>query len=318
MWAGKQSPFSRVIYSSEIGWLLNYSRGGLYKGLSCFNQILFALLILENTDMLSTTVILTAVISAIGFLLNSGMLYLVVSKGKRAYHYLFAAVLLICAIWDVGILLSMLRNNNEKELIIYGYVVFIPCTFLAPLIYQFTTTYLNRAKKRVTVILWIFSLIGCLAIVTGLGGKIVGVFHYSWGNIYQPDKRLQISTLISLPVSWFAMIYSSWILFQASKRESSVIKRRHLIYMSLSFAALTLANIKLAVLYNVDCPFLLPAGMFVNDIFSAVIAIAIIKHHLFDIPSSSRKALFILPWRVSSSSYTAFRSTFLSPTWAMY
>lgn len=97
--------------------------------------------------MLSTTVILTAVISSLGLLLNSGMLYLVISKGKRGYHYLFAAVLLICAIWDVGILLSMLRNNNEKELIIYGYIVFIPCTFLAPLIYQFTTTYLTDPRK---------------------------------------------------------------------------------------------------------------------------------------------------------------------------
>lgn len=131
--------------------------------------------------------------------------------------------------------------------------------------------------------LWIFSLIGCFAIATGLGGKIEGVFHYSWGNIYQPDKRLQISTLISFPVTWFATIHSSWMLFQASKRGSSVIKRRHMVYMSFSFVALTLANVKLAVLFNVDCPFLLPAGMFVNDIFSAVIAIAIVKHHLFDI-----------------------------------
>jgi uncharacterized oligopeptide transporter (OPT) family protein len=54
-------------------------------------------------------------------------------------------------------------------------------------------------------------------------------------------------------------------------------------YIAISFVALTLANVKLAVLYNVDCPLLLPAGMFINDIFSAVIAIAIIKHHLFDI-----------------------------------
>lgn len=233
--------------------------------------------------MLTASVILTAVISAIGFLLNSGMLFLVLSKGRKLYHYLFATVLVICAVWDIGILLSMLRNNHKRELIIYGYIVFLPCIFLAALIYQFTTTYFQQPKRKTTMFLWIFSIAGFIGIATGLAGKIDGVFQYSWGNIYRPDQTLQISALFSIPVGWFATISSSWMLFRASKQESSLIKRRHMIYMAISFVALTLANVKLAILYNVDCVLLLPAGMFVNDIFSALIAIAIIKHHLFDI-----------------------------------
>jgi len=177
----------------------------------------------------------------------------------------------------------MLRNSHESELIIYGYIVFLPCTFLAALIYHFTTTYLQQPKKKTTIILWVFSILGFIVLATGLGGKIDDVFHYSWGNIYRLDRTLQISTLFSIPVGFFAAISSSWMLFQESKRESSPIKRRHMIYMAISFAALTLAYVKLAVLYNVDNAFILPAGMFVNDIFSAVIAIAIVKHHLFDI-----------------------------------
>jgi len=39
--------------------------------------------------MLTAPVILTAIISAIGFLLNFGMLYVVLSKGRKIYHYLF-------------------------------------------------------------------------------------------------------------------------------------------------------------------------------------------------------------------------------------
>lgn len=233
--------------------------------------------------MLTVPVILTAIISVIGFLLNIGMLFVVLSKGRKVYHYLFSAVLFICAVWDFGILLSMLRNNHESELIIYGYIVILPCTFLAALIYQFTTTYLQQSKKTTSIILWVFSILGFITIATGFGGKIDGVFHYSWGNIYRLDRTLQILALFSIPVVWFATISSSWILFQESKIETSSIKRRHMTYMAISFAALTLANIKLAVLYNVDNAFLLPAGMFVNDIFSALIAIAIIKHHLFDI-----------------------------------
>jgi hypothetical protein len=232
--------------------------------------------------MLTAPVILTAIISSIGLLLNILMLYLVLSRGRLLYHYLFAAILLCCAIWDFGILLSMLRNQQEYELVIFGYIVFLPCTFLSALVYQFTCTYLKRTTKTVRI-LWIFSTLGFVAIATGLGGKIDGVFHYSWGNMYRPDGKLQIASLISMPVYWFTTLSSSWMLFQASKKEASHVNRRHMIYMAISFVALTLANIKVAVLYDIDCAFILPAGMFVNDIFSALIAIAIIKHHLFDI-----------------------------------
>jgi len=240
--------------------------------------------------MLTAPVILTAIISAIGFLINSGMLYVVLSKGRKRYHYLFSAVLFICAVWDFGILLCMLRNSHESELIIYGYIIILPCIFLAALIYQFTTTYLQQPNKKLTTILWVFSILGFIAFTTGLGGKIDDVFHYSWGNIYRLDRTLQILALFSIPVGWFATISSSWMLFQESKRESSPIKRRHMIYMAISFAALTLANVKLAVLFNIDSVILLPAGMFVNDIFSALIAIAIVKHHLFDITLIIKKS----------------------------
>ncbi len=240
--------------------------------------------------MFTTPAIFTAIISAMGFLLNCGMLYLVLSRGRKLYHYLFSAVLSICAIWDLGILLCMLRNAHEKELVVYGYIVFLPCIFLTPLIYQFTTTYLGKPKKKTTIFLWIFSAIGFVAIATGLGGKIDDVFQYSWGNIYRPDRRLQILALFSIPIQLFATISSSWMLFQESKRERSPIKRRHMVYIGISFVALTLAAVKLAVLYNVDNAVLLPAGMFVNDIFSAVIAIAIIKLHLFDITVIIKKS----------------------------
>jgi len=132
-------------------------------------------------------VILAAIISAIGFLLNCGMLYLVLSRGRKTYHYLFSAVLFICALWDLGILLCMLRNTHENELIIYGYLVFLPSAFLAATIYQFTITYLGRSRRKTTIFLWVFSALGFVALATGLGGKIDAVFHYSWGNIYRPD-----------------------------------------------------------------------------------------------------------------------------------
>jgi hypothetical protein len=242
--------------------------------------------------MFSAPVIFTAVVSAIGFILNISMMVLVLTRGKKLYHYLFAAVLFICAVWDIGIMLSMLRNSYESELIIYGYVVILPCIFLAPLIYQFTCDYLEQPKKGLTIFFWVFSTLGFVAFASGLGGKIDGVFHYSWGNIYRMDQQLQILALFSIPVGWYVTLSSSWRLYQASKRETSPTKRRHMTYMAISFLALTLANVKVAVLYNVDNPFLLPLGMLVNDLFSALVAVAIIKHQLFDITIILKKGTF--------------------------
>jgi hypothetical protein len=244
--------------------------------------------------MYSFPVITTAVISVIGFLLNGTMLILVLSKGKRTYHYLFAAVLVICAVWDLGILLTMLRNNHPGELIIYGYLVFLPCSFLAALIYQFTTTFLGK-RNTIAIALWILSFFGFIGIATGIAGKIDGVFNYSWGNVYRPDRTLQITSLLFLPLGSFATIASSWNLFQASKQELSAVTRRHMTYIGISFLMITLAYIKLGVLFGIDSAFLLPTGMFVNDVFSAVIAVAIIKHHLFDITLIIKKgALYSL------------------------
>jgi len=46
---------------------------------------------------------------------------------------------------------------------------------------------------------------------------------------------------------------------------------------------ISLANVKLAVLYNVDNRYVMPTGMLLIDIFGALIGVAIIKHRLFDI-----------------------------------
>jgi hypothetical protein len=233
--------------------------------------------------MRSFPILFAEIISSIGFLLNIGMVYLVLSRGRKVYHYLFSVILGICALWDFGVLLIMLRNSHESELIIYGYIIVIPCTFLQALIFQFTTVYLGQPKKKMAIFFWVISILGFLMIATGLGGKIDDIYQYSWGNVYRPDQTIQTLFLFWFPISLFAMLYSSWMHYQASKRESSDVRRRHLVYIAISFIALTLANVKLLVLYGVDNAFVLPFGMLVNDLFSALIAIAIVKHQLFDI-----------------------------------
>jgi hypothetical protein len=97
--------------------------------------------------MPSSIVIITAIESGFGFLLTSIVLYLVLSHGRKAYHYLFAAILLICVIWDLGVFLLMIRNEHVEELAILGRFAIYPCTFLPALIFHFTNLYTGRPIK---------------------------------------------------------------------------------------------------------------------------------------------------------------------------
>ncbi len=234
-------------------------------------------------EPMSTTVLVTSITSFLGFLINCLILFLVLSKGRKKYHYLFAAIPFILAFWDIGVFLTMIRNNFVNELPIYGYIISLPCVFLPALIYHFTCSYLNHPRKISTIIIWVYCAVGFILTVTGLGGKFDGIYHYSWGNLFRPDTQSLIGT-----ASWIVVFYiftwlSCWFLFRAYRRESSPILKRHILYIFISFLVISFANVKILALYNIDNPFLLPAGMLIIDIFGAVIGLSIIKHRLFDI-----------------------------------
>jgi hypothetical protein len=232
---------------------------------------------------MSTTVLVTSITSFIGFLLNSTVLFLVLSRGRKKYHYLFAGFLFICALWDLGIFLSMIRNSHVNELPIYGNVIWQPCTFMFAVIYHFTCSYLNQPRKKRTIFIWVVSAIAFILGVTGLGGKIVGVYNYSWGNIYRPDSQLLTGNLFGAPVLYYFGISALYYLFRAYKRESSPLKKRHILYIFISLLIVHLATSKVSILYNIDIPWLMPTCMLLNDIAAALIGISIIKYQLFDI-----------------------------------
>lgn len=232
---------------------------------------------------MSTTLLVTSITSFIGFLLNSTIMALVLSRGRKRYHYLFAGVLLILAIWDLGISLCMIRNSFVNELPIYGYVISLPCAFLPALIYHFTCSYLNQPRKKSTILIWAYCIVAVILMPTGIGGKFSGVYNYSWGNIFRPDSMYLLTSLTWILLFYLFVWSSCWFLFRAYKRKTSPIARRHMLYILISFLVISLANIKIAVLYDVDNRYLLPTGMLFIDIFGALIGIAIIKERLFDI-----------------------------------
>jgi len=232
---------------------------------------------------MSTTVLVTSITSFIGFLLNSTVLFLVLSRGRRKYHYLFAGFLFICALWDFGIFLSMIRNSHVNELPIFGNIIWQPCTFMFAILYHFTCTYLNEPRKKRTIFIWAVSFIAFVLGVTGLSGKIVGVYNYSWGNIYRPDSMMLNGLLFSAPVIYFFGLSALWYLFRAYRRETLPLKKRHILYILISLLIIHLATSKIAILYGIDNGYWMPTCMLLNDIAAGLIGVAIIKYQLFDI-----------------------------------
>jgi hypothetical protein len=233
--------------------------------------------------MPSNAVLVTSITSGLGFLLNSTILFLVLSRGRQKYHYLFAGFLFVCALWDLGIFLSMIRNSHVNELPIYGDIIWWPCVFMFAIIFHFTCAYLNQPRKKRTIFLWAASTILFIMGVSGLSGKIVGVYNYSWGHIYRPDSQLLVDNLFGLPFAYYFGISALLYLFRAYRRESSPLKKRHILYIFISFSIIHLAVSKVAILYGIDNRYLMPTCMLINDIAAALIGIAIIKYQLLDI-----------------------------------
>jgi len=231
--------------------------------------------------MPSPIVIATVIESSLGALLTGVILYLVLRHGRKAYHYLFAAFLLVCLMWDLGTFLLMLRNEHPGELEAIGYIIAMPCGFIPALIFHFACEYTGRRIKWAIALGW--AMTGALWVL-GLAGiywRIEGVYAYDWGNVF----RVAPSVFDSLGmVVWFGFnLAACWLLYRSATRATSRLERRHRLYIMAGLLVITLAILKVGVVMGIDVPILLPLGMFLVDIFNAIIGIAIIKERLFDI-----------------------------------
>ena len=243
--------------------------------------------------MASPVVIVTAVESGFGFLLTITILVLVLLHGRKAYHYLFAAFLLICALWDLGTFLLMIRNDHLEEIQLIGYIIALPAGFIPALLFHFSCLYTGRPLKWAIALVWGYTGVLWLLTLAGIYWKIDGVYAYGWGNMFR------VAPSIFDPLgfaSWFVVNLSAcWLLFTGYKSAPSRLEKRHYLYITLGILVITLAGVKVGVIMGLDIPIVLPLGMFLVDIFNAIIGIAIIKDKLFDITVIVKKgALYSL------------------------
>lgn len=237
--------------------------------------------------MASLIVTTTSVTSLIGFIINVSVLLLVLLRGKKRYHLLFAPLLMITACWDIGIFLVMIRNSYPSEVLQYQNLVTLPIFFFPTFIFLFTTNYLNQSRKILTIALCAYSFVG-FVLLAALGGGSTGVYQYSWGTVakYDTSNPLMMSWSIVFPLS---LVYSCWLLFRARRSEASPVTRRHITYILASFIVFGVATVKILVTMGFDLPFTVPLGMLLVDTFGALIGIAILKHQLFDITGIVKK-----------------------------
>jgi hypothetical protein len=240
--------------------------------------------------MSSPIVIATAVESGFGFLLTSCILYLVLSHGRQTYHYLFAAFLFVCALWDLGTFLLMIRNDHLAELPAIGTIIWLPCSFIPILVFHFAILYTGRRMRWAIWTGWAITAVMVILGVAGQYGRIRGTYVYDWGNVFRVDmKPFEFAGLL---VFWLAiMLWSCWLLFRTARGASSTLEQRHFRYLGFGFLVTTFSVLKAGVVMGINFPVLLPLGMFLNDVFVAMMGLAIIKDRLFDITVVVKKGM---------------------------
>lgn len=239
--------------------------------------------------MVSSILWITSIVSFIGFVINIIVMLVVLSRGKKIYHLLFAFLLLIGAFWDLGIFLIMIRNSFHNEIIRYQNLITIPFMFLPAFFFHFTTSYLNQPHKKITIVLYCCGIFGLSLLVTGMHNPVIGVYDYGWGAVARYE--LGFLNLSWIPLTYLSIFFSCLLLFQARKREISPLIRRHIGYILISFIVFSIAHLKILLVYGVNAPYILPLGMLLIDSFGAIIGIAIVKDRLFDITVFVRKGI---------------------------
>jgi hypothetical protein len=227
----------------------------------------------------------------------------ILKRRSRGYHLVFALLLAIAAFWDLGIFLAMIRNDFPDEIVLDLNIVSIPFVLFPALVYHFTTTYLNQPRKKSTIAIYVYCLLGFILNLTGITRTYSGVYNYNWGNMARwspvngPIMETITGTVLYLYHLWlllyfFSLLFSCWLLLQSRKTEPSPITRRHTGYILASFVVFSIAYVKILLAYGFDIPFLLPVGILLVDSFGAIIGLAIVKDQLFDITVYVRKGIF--------------------------
>jgi hypothetical protein len=239
--------------------------------------------------MSSTAILAAEIVSFLAFLLNGAILFLVLSRGRQGYHYLFAAALACFAVGCLSIFLAFIRHGHIGEFVIYIAIMQATSLLSVPCIYHFTCSYLDRPRKKSTVFIWAYMIIVTIVMSFGmvLGFGPVGLAPTEAGvNVaFQGGAIMSVSHFIIFLIPLVFIWLACWYLFRARQRETSYLPRRHMLYILVSFLVISLVLLVLFLF-----PTLIARGWIVpvthslsTAVFGALVGVAIIKERLLDI-----------------------------------
>jgi hypothetical protein len=239
--------------------------------------------------VLSTRILVSAILACLAFLIDGAVMFLVLSRGRQKQHYLFAAVMAAFAIGSVGMFLFNIRNSYPDELIIYFAVTQASAPLSVPCIYHFTCLYLNQPMKKSTIFIWAYTVI---IVIFNLFGMVTGtspmaLVHADWGNYLRHSSDAMSLIIFSIMfVILLVFIWSAcWFLFRTRRRETSLLARRHMQYILISFLVISFLFLTIFLFPTKfeGSPLTSPIRGLLTAAFGALIGIAIVKERLFDI-----------------------------------
>jgi len=237
----------------------------------------------------STQILVSTIITCLAFLINGAVLFLVLSRGRQKYHYLFAAALAAFAIGSLSMFLFFIRNSYPDELFSYMAVTQATGFLAVPCIYHFTCLYLNQPRKKSTVFVWAYTVIVTIFTFFGWVSGIapLELIRADWGNylVFHGEAYASISHIIFVGVLLVIIWSACWFLFRARRRETSPPARRHMQYILISFLAISFLFLSISLFpTELEASWLTsPIRALATAAFGSLIGIAIVKERLFDI-----------------------------------
>ncbi|MBL7129873.1 MAG: hypothetical protein ISS45_00465 [Candidatus Omnitrophica bacterium] len=209
-------------------------------------------------------------------------IFVINKNPKSSLSFAFLLICLSCVIWLF--LYSLTYNLKDEKLIILLFkIAYCGITFIPVSILFYITIFVNYCKKFNFISL-IYGIISSYLILKS-DYLINGVKKYFWG--YYPLAGIFHPVYL---IFFFGFILVAfYFLFKfVLKPNLDSLKRNQIKYVLLAFIFFNFASIDFIPNYGIE---LYPFGYIPTILFLAIVAYAIVKHHLMDINIVFRKGL---------------------------
>jgi len=195
-------------------------------------------------------------------------------KIRKKENFIFFLLTITQSLWSIGTFVMWKSYGNERMIIFWDRLLYLPALFMPALIYHFSLEFCKIKKQRFLLYLSYFIAI-FLAVLSRTDYFVKDVFYYKWGchTVAQFGHHIYPLSIIIFTSLAFYSLFKTW----RNKKESS-LKRTQAIYILLAFFVFALASIELLPPYQIA---IYPVFYLALPVFTLIVAYAITEKHLF-------------------------------------